>query len=116
MQALHVEADDVYITKLIVSSLEMMEVQFILNQTMHCMINNTEFNYNSAVSGGAVEVVSDTTVVITWCNFINNKALQFGGAIHVNSGSVSISGNTLTNNSDKPACCHKIHIHGFTVS
>ena len=42
-------------------------------------------------------MVSDT-VVITRCTFTNNKALQFGGLIHVNSGSVSISGSTLTNN------------------
>ena len=91
-QALHVEADDVYITN----------SEFTRNDggavyLNNALINNTEFNYNSAENGGAVEVVSGT-VVFTWCNFTNNKASQNGGAIHVVSGSVSISDSELTNN------------------
>ncbi len=94
-RALHVEADDVYITNSVFTRNDGGAVDI---QSNNSLINNTEFNYNSAESGGAVEVVSGT-VVITWCNFTNNKASQYGGAIHVGSGSVSISNSELTNNS-----------------
>ncbi len=96
-QALYIEADDANITN----------SEFTRNdggatvvdiESNNTLINNTEFNYNSAESGGAVEVVSGTVVII-WCNFTNNKASHFGGAIVVFSGSVSISNSTLTNNS-----------------
>ncbi|XP_064389019.1 uncharacterized protein LOC135337056 [Halichondria panicea] len=94
-QALHIEADNVYITDSVFTRNDGGAVYI---QSNNALINNTEFNYNSAESGGAIEVVSGT-VVITWCNFTNNKAVQLGGAIHVDSGSVSISNSELTNNS-----------------
>ena len=94
-QALHIEADDVYITNSVFTRNDGGAVYIKSN---NALINNTEFNYNSAESGGAIEVVSGA-VVITWCNFTNNKAVQLGGAIHVDSGSVSISNSELTNNS-----------------
>ena len=93
-RALHVEADDVYITNSVFTRNDGGAVYIKSN---NALINNTEFNYNSAESGGAVEVVSGT-VVITWCTFTNNKAVQLGGAIDV-SGSMSISNSELTNNS-----------------
>ena len=93
-QALHVEADDVYITNSVFTRNDGGAVDIESN---NALINNTEFNYNSAENGGAVEVVSGT-VVITWCNITNNKA-SFGAAIAVVSSIVSISGSTLTNNS-----------------
>ena len=94
-RALHVEADDVYITN---SEFTRNDGGAVYIKSNNALINNTEFNYNSAESGGAVEVVSGA-VVITWCNFTNNKASQNGGAISVVSGSVSISNSELTNNS-----------------
>ncbi|XP_064389300.1 uncharacterized protein LOC135337313 isoform X2 [Halichondria panicea] len=94
-RALHVEADDVYITN---SVFTRNDGGAVFIKSNNALINNTEFNYNSAESGGAVEVVSGA-VVITWCNFTNNKASQNGGAISVVSGSVSISNSELTNNS-----------------
>ena len=94
-RALHVEADDVYITN---SEFTRNDGGAVYIKSNNALINNTEFNYNSAENGGAIEVVSGT-VVITWCNFTNNKAVQLGGAIHVDSGSVSISNSELTNNS-----------------
>ena len=103
--ALHVEADDVYITN----------SEFTRNgggvtiESNNVLINNTEFNYNRAGSAGALKVVSGVVgglkavsgaVVITWCNFTNNEVYLYGGAIHVESGSsVSISSSTMTNNS-----------------
>ncbi len=95
--ALHIEADDVYITNGKFTRNDGGAVDIF--ESNNSLINNTltEFNYNSAESGGAV-VVSGT-VVITRCNFTNNKASQHGGAISVYSGSVSISNSTLTNNS-----------------
>ncbi|XP_064389551.1 uncharacterized protein LOC135337551 [Halichondria panicea] len=94
-RALHIEADDVYITNSVFTRNDGGAVYI---QSSNALINNTELNYNSAGRGGAVEVVS-STVVITRCNFTNNKASQNGGAIHVGSGSVSISNSELTNNS-----------------
>ncbi|XP_064397229.1 probable outer membrane protein pmp6 [Halichondria panicea] len=99
-QALHVEADDVYITN---SELTRNNGGAVDIESNNTLINNTEFNYNSAErfsssSGGAVQVGSGT-VVITWCNFTNNNASQYGGAIYVDSGSVTISNCELTNNS-----------------
>ncbi len=67
----------------------MMEVQLTCIESNNALINNTEFNYNSAERGGAVEVIYGT-VVITWCNCTNNKASKYGGAIYINSGNVSI--------------------------
>ncbi len=94
-QALHVEADDVYITN---SEFTRNDGGAVDIQSNNSLITSTKFNYNSADSGGAVEVVSGT-VVITWCIFTNNKAIGLGGAIRVNSGSsVSIFNCELTNN------------------
>ncbi len=93
-RALHVEADDVYIKN---SEFTRNDGGAVDIKSNNSLINSTEFNYNSAGSGGAVEVVSGT-VVITWCNFTNNKASQFGGAINVTSGSVFIFDSELTNN------------------
>ncbi|XP_064388865.1 uncharacterized protein LOC135336917 [Halichondria panicea] len=94
-RALHIEADDVYITKSVFTRNDGGAVDIQSNNTQ---INNTEFNYNSAENGGAVEVISGT-VVITWCNFTNNKASQDGGALYVTSGSsVTISDSNLKNN------------------
>ena len=95
-QALHVDADDVYIAN---SKFTRNDGGAVDIQSNNALISNTEFNYNSAVNGGAVEVVAGT-VVITWCNFTNNKAFLHGGAIFVYSviGSVSISNSELTNN------------------
>ncbi len=94
-RALHIEADDVNITNSEFTRNDGGAVDIESNNTL---INNTEFNYNSARSGGAVEVISGT-VVITWCNFTNNKASLYGGAISVDSDSVFISNSELTNNS-----------------
>ena len=95
-RALHVEADDVYITN---SEFTRNDRKAVYIQSNNALINNTEFHYNSAWSGGAVEVISGA-VVITWCNFTNNIASRYGGAIHVGSGSsVNISNCKLTNNS-----------------
>ena len=95
-RALHVEADDVYITNGVFTVNDGGAVGIESNNTL---INNTQFNYNCAGSGGAVEVVSGA-VVITWCTFTNNKASQYGGAIHASSdSSVNISNCELTNNS-----------------
>ncbi|XP_064389192.1 uncharacterized protein LOC135337228 [Halichondria panicea] len=95
-RALHVEADDVYITNSVFTRND--EGAFY-SESNNAQINNTEFNYNSALTGGAVEVISGT-VAITWCNFTNNKASQDGGAFHVGSGSsVNISNCEVTNNS-----------------
>ncbi|XP_064388868.1 uncharacterized protein LOC135336920 [Halichondria panicea] len=91
---LHIEADDVYITNSVFTRNDGGAVYIKSN---NALINNTEFNYNSAENGGAVKVVSGT-VVITWCNFTNNKGSEFGGAIAVVSSSVSISNSELTNN------------------
>ena len=93
-QALHVEADDVYITN---SEFTKNSGGAVYIKSNHSLINNTGFNYNSAENGGAVEVVSGT-VVVTRCTFTNNKASEFGGAIAVVSSSVSISNSELTNN------------------
>ncbi|XP_064388815.1 uncharacterized protein LOC135336877 [Halichondria panicea] len=96
-RALHVEADNVYITNSEFTRNDGGAV-YIKSNNILININNAEFNYNSAENGGAVEVVSGT-VVITRCTFTNNKASQFGGGINVGSGSsVSISDSTLTNN------------------
>ncbi len=84
-RALHVEADDVYITN---SGFTRNGGGAVYIESNSALISNTEFNYNSAVTGGAVEAVSGT-VVITWCGFTNNEASRYGGAIHVDSGSVS---------------------------
>ncbi len=94
-QALHVEADDVYITN---SEFARNDGGAVDIESNNSLINITEFNYNSAESGGAVEMVSGTVVII-WCNFTNNKASQYGGAIGIYSGNVSISNSELTNNS-----------------
>ncbi len=95
-RALHIEADEyVNITNSEFTRNDGGAVDIKSNSTL---INNTEFNYNSARNGGAVEVVSGT-VVITWCNFTNNKASLFGGAISAGSGNVFISDSELTNNS-----------------
>ena len=95
-RALHVEAGDVYITNSVFTRNDGGAVDI---QSSNSLINNTEFNYNSAESGGAVEVGSGA-VVITRCNFTNNKAVQLGGAISVDSGSsVSIFNCELTKNS-----------------
>ena len=94
-QALHVEADDVYITN---SEFTKNSGGAVHIKSNNSLINNTGFNYNSAENGGAVEVVSGT-VVITSCTFTNNKASVWGGAIAVVSSSVSISNSELTQNS-----------------
>ena len=87
-RALHIEADDVYITN---SEFTRNDGGAVYIESNKALINNTEFNYNSAENGGAVEVVSGA-VVITWCTFTNNKASRRGGAISAeNSGSVTIS-------------------------
>ncbi len=93
-QALHVEADDVYIAHSLFTRNDGGAVDIESNNTL---INNTEFNYNGAVSGGAVQVVSGSVAII-WCNFTNNKASNTGGAISVDSGSMSVSDCELTNN------------------
>ncbi len=62
-QALHVEADDVYITNSVFTRNDGGAVYIESNKSL---INSTKFHYNSAESGGAVKVVSGT-VVITWC-------------------------------------------------
>ncbi len=98
-RALHVEADDVYIT----NSKFARNYGGAVESDFRALINNILYrnsnrnNYNSAENGGAVEVVSGA-VVITWSTFTNNKGSHFGGAIHVVSGSVSIFDSTLTNN------------------
>ena len=99
-RALHVDADgDVYITN---SEFTRNDEGAVDIQSNNTLINNTEFNYNSAESGGAVEVVSGT-VMITWCNFTNNEASRYGGAISIGSiysgSSVFISNSELKNNS-----------------
>ncbi len=59
-RALHIEADDVYITNSVFTRNENGAVYIESNNSR---INNTEFNYNGAdESGGAVEVVSGTVV------------------------------------------------------
>ncbi|XP_064389302.1 uncharacterized protein LOC135337314 isoform X2 [Halichondria panicea] len=94
-RALHVEADDVYITNSVFIRNDGGAVDIVSNNSL---INNTKFNYNSAGNGGAV--VISGTVVITWCNFTFNIASRYGGVIAVYSGSsVSISNSELTNNS-----------------
>ena len=94
-RALHIEADDVYITN---SKFSRNDGGAVDIQSHNALIKNTEFNYNSAVTGGAVRVVSGT-VVIFWCNFTNNKAVRLGGAIRIESGSnVSFCNSELTNN------------------
>ncbi len=93
-RALHIEADDVYITN---NEFTRNNGGAVYIESNNTLINNTEFNYNSADSGGALLLLSGT-VVITWCTFTNNEA-QFSGAINVFSGNVSISNSELTNNS-----------------
>ncbi len=92
-QTLHIEADEVYITNSVFTRND----GGVYIESNNVLIDNTKFNYNSAESGGAVDLISDT-VMITWCNFTNNKASLHGGAIHVDSGNVSISNSELTNN------------------
>ncbi|XP_064385854.1 uncharacterized protein LOC135334562 [Halichondria panicea] len=94
-RALHVEADDVYITNSVFTRNDGGAIDI---QSNNALINNTEFSYNSAWSGGAAVQVVSGTVVITWCNFTNNEASNYGGAISVYSGSVFIFDNELTNN------------------
>ncbi|XP_064389191.1 uncharacterized protein LOC135337227 [Halichondria panicea] len=94
-QALHVEADDVYITNSVFTRNDGGAVDIDLNKVLFS--NSIELYYNNSWSGGAVEVVSGT-LVITSSTFIDNKS-QFGGAISIFSGSLSISDSTLTNNS-----------------
>ncbi len=92
---LHIETNYVNITHGVFTRNDGCKVYIQSNNTL---INNTEFNNNNAINGGAVEVISGT-VVITRCNFTNNK---FGGAIHIGSGSnVSISKCKLINNEAK---------------
>ena len=92
---LHVEAGDVYITN---SKFTKNNGGAVYIQSNNSLINNTEFNYNIAWSGGAVEILFGT-VVITWCNFTNNKVLMLGGAIIVQSGSnVFLCNSELTKN------------------
>ncbi len=110
--ALHVEADDVYITN---SEFTRNYGGAVNIESSNTLINNTEFNYNSADSGGAVEVVSGT-VVITWCNFTNNKVSWNGGAISVGSGSVSISNSELTNNSADYGGAILVHSGSVSIS
>ncbi|XP_064390017.1 uncharacterized protein LOC135337926 [Halichondria panicea] len=95
--ALHLEADNVYITNSVFTRNDGGAVNIESNNVL---INNTEFNYNSAKKRGALKVVSGT-VVITWSTFTNNNVYRrYGGAIYVASGSnVSISNCELTNNS-----------------
>ena len=94
-RALHVEADNVYITN---SEFTRNDGGAVDVESNNVLINNTEFNYNTAKSGGAVEVIS-STIVITWCNFTNNEAFLYGGAIYFGPGSsVSISDSILTSN------------------
>ena len=94
-RALHIEADDVYITN---SKFSRNDGGAVDIQSHNALIKNTEFNYNSAVTGGAVRVVFGT-VVIFGCNFTNNKAVRLGGAIRIESGSnVSFCNSELTNN------------------
>ena len=71
-RALHVEADDVYITN---SVFTRNDGGALYSESNNTLINNAEFNYNSARNGGALKLVSGT-VVITWCNFTNNTASQ----------------------------------------
>ncbi|XP_064389295.1 uncharacterized protein LOC135337310 isoform X1 [Halichondria panicea] len=91
-RALHVEADDAYITNSV----------FTRNDdgggAVDDLILNGRLKYNSSWSRGAVEVVSGI-VVITRCNFTNNKASVWGGAIVVVASNVSISNSILINNS-----------------
>ena len=54
-RALHVEADDVYITN---SKFNRNDGGAVYIQSNRSLIRNTKFHYNSAESGGAVEVVS----------------------------------------------------------
>ena len=71
-QALHIEAVDVYITNSeFTRNNGRGAVDIDLNNVLINVLSN-QFNYNSTWSGGAVEVVSGT-VVITRCNFTNNK-------------------------------------------
>ncbi len=93
-RALHVEADDVYITN---SKFTRNDGGAVYTKSNNTLINNTEFNYNSARSGGAVNMLSGT-LVLTQCNFTSSKSFKHGGAIHVYLGSVSISKCELTNN------------------
>ena len=94
-RALHVEADNVYITN---SEFTRNDGGAVDVESNNVLINNTEFNYNTAKSGGAVEVIS-STIVITWCNFTYNEAFLYGGAIYFGPGSsVSISDSILTSN------------------
>ena len=60
-RALHVDADgDVYLTN---SEFTRNDEGAVDIQSNNTLINNTEFNYNSAESGGAVEVVSGTVMI-----------------------------------------------------
>ncbi len=97
--ALHVEADDVYITNSEFTRNDGEAVKRDVNVYYAIMdeVLNNRFMYSSIWSGGAIEVVSGT-VVITRSTFTSNKASHFGGAIVVVSGNVSISDSTLTNN------------------
>ncbi len=81
-RTLHIETNYVNITHGVFTRNDGSKVYIQSNNTL---INNTEFNNNNAMNGGAVEVISGT-VVITRCNFTNNK---FGGAIHIGSGSIT---------------------------
>ena len=95
-RALTVEADNVHIEKSDFFSNDGGAVNIESNQTV---INDSRFDSNTAAYGGAVEVDS-VSVTISWCNFTNNIAqLNFGGAIITFGSSLFISNCALLNNS-----------------
>ncbi|XP_064388829.1 uncharacterized protein LOC135336892 [Halichondria panicea] len=86
-RALIVEADNVYIEKSVFFSNNGGAVYIDSDITI---INGSSFYSNTAASGGAVDMVS-ANVTISFCNFTDNRASQFGGAISVYTGRGSVS-------------------------
>ena len=94
-RALTVKVDSVCIEKSDFFSNSGGAVNIESNQTV---INDSRFDSNTAAYGGAVEVDS-VSVTISWCNFTNNIAqLNFGGAIITFGSSLFISNCALLNN------------------
>ncbi len=59
------------------------------------VMNNTDFICNEAIvnvqdDGGAIHVISGSSLTLSECNFSGNKAQDKGGAIHVSGGSASL--------------------------
>jgi len=74
----------------------------ITNNGGSLTVSNVTFSGNSGVDGGAIE--STSTLTVTGSTFLNNTApgtasQGYGGAITINSGTVSVTNSTFSGNS-----------------